>query len=177
MTNASRLKRLCFDSGSSYFKPHGSEVVSPEELRDYFQRRGQRFTFHCAVVYDASNDRFLEFGRGEARAFLDTLSVADELVSHSGRYADFLVLEHECGQAAVEPLRHIRHHDLLDIFGLISVETLARELVPDYERSLRREYDGRMKAAQSASDPFIAEKLAGARFDVERIWAILQSRR
>lgn len=172
----SGVKRLCFDTDSSYFKPYGSEVVSPEDLRDYFERLGKRFTFYCAVVYDPTADRFFEFGRGQASALVQLLATADELISHSGRYADFLVLEHACGREAVDPLRRIRHHDLFDIFGLKSVDALAREHVPDHERELRREYDRRFKAAESAFDSFIAEKLAGARFDVERIWAIFQAR-
>jgi hypothetical protein len=76
------MKRLCFDTESTYFKPPGSDIGTPAEHREYL--RGKRISFRCAVVFDESTGRYQEFDERETSELVSVLSSADELISHSG---------------------------------------------------------------------------------------------
>ena len=172
------MKRLCFDTESTYWKSPGSGVGTPDEHRKYFQRLNIRFKLHCAVVYDASTGRYVDFVRNEVGALVKLLLSADELISHSGKWVDQLVLEHECGIERVEPLTRIPHHDLFDLLPLQSLDALTKSFVPDQDTKMRRDFERRMRAAKEHEpkvDGFIFQKLAKARYDVERTWAIFEA--
>jgi hypothetical protein len=98
------MKRLCFDTESNYFKSPTSGIGEPAAHREYFRSLGKRFRFDCGVVYDAESNIYLEFKRDEAAALVEVLTTADELISHSGRRADFIVLEYSLGKERVGPL-------------------------------------------------------------------------
>ena len=96
------MKRLCFDTESNYFKRPGTAIGRPEDHIEHF--RGRNFRFDCAVVYDESSDSFHEFDNSQAAELVTILASATELVSHSGRWVDLMVLEHACGEEHIKPL-------------------------------------------------------------------------
>ncbi len=175
-----RVKRLCFDTESNYWKPAGSSVGTPEEHREYL--RDRKIRFDCAVVYDAQSRRYRSFTSEQLDHLVELLASADELVSHSGRRVDLIVLEHLCGEERVAPLWSIPHHDLLEVFCLHSVASLAQtfvyeERLSEMERAYRRRLawvDRKWPVVNEwrSQENFIGQRMAKARFDVERIWAV-----
>ena len=177
------MKRLCFDTESTYYKSPYSPIGDPAWHREYFRKMGKKFEFHCGVIYNAKARKYREFSRGKARAFVDLLSTADELISHSGRRVDLIVLEHSCGEEAVAPLWEIPHWDLFYIHNWESLTDLARRLIPRLnKRCDRRLKEANVRAAARwpvvnnwvSESLFIAEKLAKARRDVELTYRVFK---
>ena len=75
------------------------------------------------------------------------LATADELISHSGKRHDLLVLEQVCGSEHVVPIWDIPHIDLFEVHNWASVETLARRYVPDLLRMRTHAHKIRIKQA------------------------------
>jgi len=178
------VRRLCFDTESNYFKRGDTGVGDPDAHREFFRQRGEKFAFHCAVVYDSRSGKFREFRREKAEALVTLLGSADELVSHSGRRVDLLVLEHACGEDRIAPLWRLRHHDLFDIFDWQSLNALAKRFVPDRLVAWELAYERRVSRAErrwptkndwASNELFIAQKLAKARFDVEKTWGVFEA--
>jgi len=170
------MKRLCFDTESDYFKPPTSAVGSIDYHRAYL--RDKQLRFDCAVVYDEETGKYHEFNDQQANELVTMLAEADELISHSGTRVDLIVLEHVCGQDNIAPLFWISHHDLFDIHNWSSLDSLARQYLPgDRLAALQHDFDTRWKQVCTLTDheSFIAGKLAKARFDVERTYAVFMA--
>lgn len=164
------MKRLCFDTESNYFMPPTCSG-NVEGYQEYWRHRALRFD--CAVVFDQETDEYREFTRENVSDLVAMLKTADELISHSAPYVDLIVLEHACGEAAVAPLRQIKHHDIREMGNWSSVATLAKRYAPDRVAGWEADYESRLtKAAALGEESFIAGKLAKARFDVERTYAV-----
>src|SRR5205085_1302285 len=93
---------------------------------------------------------------------------------------DLFVLEHACGEARIAPLWQIPHRDLFDIFNWQSLETLARRFAPDRVPTWEREYERRWTGAakrygRTSHECFLAEKMAKARLDVQRTYAVFRA--
>lgn len=180
-----RGRRLCFDTESDYFKPDIG-IWEIEDHREYMKLRIDKYgpiRFDCAVVYDEENACYKEFDDAQASSLVAMLATADELISHSGKRHDLLVLEQVCGCGFPTHIWQIRHRDLLDVQSWASVESLARQYVSG--RRLAEWKDGYTKRIAEADrqwpelgpgfrphEHFVAYKLAKARFDVERTYAI-----
>ena len=164
------MRRMTFDTESDRYKPPGTAVGSVEGNREYLRKR--KIRFDCALVYDDLTAKFYEFANKEAVECVKFLKLADEIISHSGRRADLIVLEHACGEDTVAPLWDIKHHDLMEICNLESVETLANRYVPEKALLLKAEFNKQWAEASNAQNYFIAGKLAKARFDVARTHAV-----
>jgi hypothetical protein len=119
------MRQLCFDTESDYFKKPTTSVGEPEDHRQYFRERGKRFRFDCAVVYDSQTRRYRQFSSTQVDALVELLAAGDELVSHSGKWVDLIVLEHACGEERIAPLWKIPHYDLFEIFPFQSVNALG----------------------------------------------------
>jgi hypothetical protein len=180
------VRRLCFDTESNYFKEPlsgiGGVEFHREYMRDWVAKHGP-IRFDCGVVYDEENQEYREFRNDQANELVAVLATANELISHSGQRHDLLVLEQVCGEDRVAPLWQIAHHDLFDLCNWASLDSLARQYVPE-ERldAYNRAWENRRKQADvrwpeerpgwRPNQHFIEWQLAKARFDVERTYAV-----
>ena len=98
------MKRMCFDTESDYFKPQIG-ISEIEFHRECMQEnvRAKRIRFDCAVVYGEAADRDHEFKDSDVDAVIAILGTADELISHSGKRHDLLVLEQVGGARPYRP--------------------------------------------------------------------------
>lgn len=174
------MKRLCFDTESNYFMRPGTGVGTPEAHREHW--RGRNLRFDCGVVFDEETGHYHEFGNNRAFELLELLASADELITHSGLRVDLIVLDHACGEDRVAPLWQIEHHDLMEICSMTSLDDLARQFIPDQSQLMHKEYKLRIEPLDiecklknwSDEKNFIATKIAKARYDVERTYAVFQ---
>ena len=174
------MRRLCFDTESTYFMRPGSGVGTPEAHREYW--RGKNLHFHCGVVFDEEAGRYFEFSSNRAVELLELLASADELVSHSGRLVDLIVPEHACGEDRVAPLEKIVHHDLMEMCQMTSLANLSQQFIPNQLQAMENEYRARVEPLDrecklknwSDNENFVATKMAKARFDVERTYAVFK---
>ena len=181
------MRQLCFDTESDYFKSPTISVGEPEDHRQYFRERENASDSDCAVVYDSQTRRYRQFSNTQVDALVELLAAGDELVSHSGKWVDLIVLEHACGDERIAPLWKIPHHDLFEIFPLQSVDALARRFIPEkriaeWEAGYQRRQQAAMAQWPSVNGwnrhkQFIAVKLAKARFDVQRTFAVFGATR
>lgn len=169
------MKRLCFDTESNYFKPPGSGIGSPDYHREYFRTRPLRFD--CAVVYDESTESYHEFNNTQAFELLGMLASATTLVSHSGKRVDLIVLEHACGEDRIKPLWQIPHHDLFEMCQWSSLDDLTHKYASNIDLQSQLDYKARIAQADLLKPPadFIPSKLAKARYDVERTFAVFHA--
>jgi hypothetical protein len=87
-------------------------------------------------------------------------------------------LEHHCGAERIESLQRVRHHDLFEFFPAKGLDLLSRRFIPDQELEMRRDFECRVRLAREPApglDGRVFEKIAKARFDVERTWAIFEA--
>lgn len=138
------MRTMCFDTESSYCRDGLLPPVSIERQRRWVHERG--FKFDCGAVYDAKQGRAKEFT--DPLEFLAVLRRADRLVSHSGKWVELPILEVACGIDAVADLWSKPHCDLFQVFGLQSVDALAKEFVPDLFTSVDDEYLNRIRTAK-----------------------------
>jgi hypothetical protein len=174
------VKRFCFDTESNYFK-HQLGIGDVEYHRQCMRENllKQKIRFDCGIVYDEAKDCYYEFRDMESSSLVALLKSADELISHSGTRHDILLLEQVCGATCVSALWSIPHHDLLDIGNWSSLGNLARQHVPHLllamENAKKTRQDGVDKRwPRSSRENFVEFKLAKARFDVERTYAIFK---
>jgi hypothetical protein len=174
------MKRLYFDTESNYFKHQlgiGDVAYHRQCMREFLLT--QKIRFDCAIAYDEENDCYHEFRETENGTLVALLETADELISHSGTRHDILFLEQLCGAARVSALWSIPHRDLLDIGNWSSLDNLARQhiahLLPSMENEKRaRQEEADKRWPRSSRENFVEFKLAKARFDVERTYAIFK---
>ncbi|MBI2718979.1 MAG: hypothetical protein HYX36_09500 [Rhizobiales bacterium] len=176
------MKRLTFDTESNYFMPPGSGIGSVDAHRDYW--RGKNLRFDCGVVFEEETGKYREFDDKQTFDLLALLTTAAELVSHSGPRVDLIVLEHACGEDRVAPLHRIKHHDLMEIHNMVSLDDLSKDYIGPFDfRVMETRYRQRIGALDAEckrvnwSDHanFIATKMAKARYDVERTYAVFRS--
>lgn len=185
------MKRLCFDTESNYYKPQGSTIGDLDHHRDWIRQFVQRkpIRWDCAVVYDEQTKEHLNFNANQIGDLLKLLATADELISHSGRRVDLLILEELCGVRRVDPILRLQHHDLFDLYNWTNLDDLTLRYLPhqtalfeaDYQRRLHEADDLYPATRRGSTDNwrseghFIARRIAKARFDVERTYAVWSS--
>jgi len=182
------MKRLCFDTESNYFKSDLSvgSIQYHRECMENWLARGNRIRFDCAVIYDEQTERHYEFRGNQADDLVEMLAGADELISHSGQRHDLVILEHVSGTDRIAPLWRITHHDLFDIFNWSSLDDLANKLISEHRlRDFKAARDRHVEKAGERfpeerrnfrpPDYFVECRLAKARFDVDRTYAVFRA--
>lgn len=126
----SPIRRMCFDTESSWFWDPRWGWLETESARSCFQDKSLQF--NCAVVHDTARGRYLEFGPQDAPRLLATLAKADELVTYNGLVCDMIVLEHVCGADQVaNSLWRIPHTDLCGWRGIYGLGALVKRVLPN----------------------------------------------
>jgi len=181
------MRRLCFDTESdAYNRDIGVLEVdtSREQVAELHRRRP--ITFHCAVLYDEHENQFEEFRSVDLPALVAKLATADVLITQNGKRWDMPLLEQVCGANSITPLWSIEHKDLMDLTNWQKLDHIAPQYIPDQLPGMELAYHERLAEADRlfpgvrwgstenfrSNDHFIACKLAKARFDVERTFAV-----
>jgi hypothetical protein len=173
------MKRVCFDTGSSYFCNLHGLTLEPSEARCYF--KDTNFSFHAATTFDSYSRKFKDFT--DHKKLFAYLLQADEIITYNGRMCDLIVLEKLVGVEAMVNLWRKPHHDLSswnDAFGL---KNAVYRFLPDIAASfetvqidrlakIRNLYDG--KFIEGHDGDFIAEKLANTYRDSKFTFALFR---
>jgi hypothetical protein len=158
------MKRVCFDTSSSYF--HSSltgYLNTPEQAREQF--RGRSFEFHAATAFLYESGECFDFTDHEA--LFAFLIEADEIVTFNGRTCDLIMLESLIGEDSFKELWKKPHHDLKGWKAQSLKESIFWS-IPDLNNS----YDGlyfesRYAELSSIENDFIRGHLAGTYRDAK----------
>jgi hypothetical protein len=165
------MRRLCFDTESSFFidKRHGN--VDVETRRELSNR--QPIRFDCGVIYEEETNQYYEFTAQTVVNMIEMLKQADEIISHSGSRHDLIVLNRVCGSELVAPIEKIKHHDLYYICNRRSLNTLTEQYFPSDYAEWEVDYERCYAEADAKSpDNFVPARLVKARHDVKRTYAV-----
>lgn len=180
--------RMCFDTESDYIKREiGIESIEyHRDCMEQFVQRGGKIRFDGGVIYDEAEDRYHEFTGDQAGMLVAMLATADELISHSGSRHDLIILEQICGAETIAPIFQIPHHDLLDVCGWAALDSLTQRYAGDRVAQFEGDHQRRLCDINvryppvdrphyknwTNSENWLARKIAKARFDVERTYAV-----
>ncbi|WP_374308752.1 hypothetical protein [Dongia sp.] len=165
------MRYICFDTESAYYRDKRDGFATLAEQREFIAKN--KFRFDCAVAYDSASGKYHSFKTAER--LVNRLLLADQLVSHSGKLVDLLILEQVCDGAGVQALLQKRHTDLFELGGSQSLDTLAQRLIPSTKSREELRYEAhcaainRMLPDKNGWQPDgkrYALKLAKARRDV-----------
>ncbi|HVJ35195.1 MAG TPA: hypothetical protein VND94_18940 [Terriglobia bacterium] len=164
------MRILCFDTESShYFHSQRWQYGNDESfIAARLAEAGTMSSkaFYGAVIYDFARREYREFSKKDIHRLVGVLARADLLISHSGTYKDFVILEDFCGREALALILEKPHYDLYRDRSYEAVEDAARRLFPKQEDEARK----KKLARQSIGGSHFY--LAKARYDVEMTWRI-----
>jgi hypothetical protein len=151
-----KIRRVCFDSSSSFYNPLGPWLTTAADARERFA--GKSLRFHCATAFVYPQKRYVDFT--DHNALFKCLVEADEIVTFNGRISDLIVLESNITEDKARLLWQKPHHDLQGWQNCASLKDAATELLPKLAPYFDTVLEKRFAKLAARYDEFMSPRLA-----------------